>query len=407
MQSGEREITAHELMQCPHELYARLRQEGPAHRVIFPPGLLMIGGLPVWLVTRYSDVREILADPRLSTDVRQFGEVLKRHGRDPSRTAFSEALGGHMLHADPPQHTRLRGLVNKAFTGRQVELLRPRILEILDDLLDRMVDQDEVDFLHAFAFPFPITVIFEVLGVPAADQENFRTWIYTLVSANDKVKTPEAFKAIHSYISELITSKRATPGDDLVTALIRARDNEDRLSEAELVPMIWLLILGGHETTANLLGSGMLALLQNREQLAALRADPSLIPNAVEELLRYDGPAKHATFRSTLADMDVGGVTIPAGEIVLVSLSSGNRDSSHWPEANALDLTRATTGQLGFGHGVHYCVGAPLARLETQLAFGRILSRFPNISLAIDPSELKWKSSTLVRALASLPVRLH
>jgi cytochrome P450 len=317
------------------------------------------------------------------------------------------ALELHMLNSDPPDHERLRKLVNKAFTARRVEQLRPRIEAITAGLLDDMSTQREVDLLASFAFPLPITVICELLGVPVADRDEFRAWSATIVA--DSV-APEVFQAhataMTGYFRALLAARRREPADDLLSALIAARDDADRLSEDELLSMAFLLLVAGHETTVNLIASGTLALLLNPGELARLRADRSLLGAAVEELLRYAAPVNNATVRFTGEPVEIGGVLIGPGEVVLVSLSGANRDPGRYADPERLDVGRDSGGHVAFGHGIHYCLGAPLARLEAEIAFGRLLERFPGMTLAVPPEALRWRPSTLIHGLESLPVRL-
>jgi cytochrome P450 len=337
-------------------------------------------------------------------------------GWHPEPDSIIASMDLHMLNSDPPDHGRLRRLVNKAFTARQVERLRPRITAITTGLLDDMADQgaqrgqgvqSEVDLLASFAFPLPITVICELLGVPPADQDDFRAWSATIVS---DIPAPEVFQAhataMARYFMTLLAAKRQQPRDDLLSALLAARDDEDRLSENELVSMAFLLLVAGHETTVNLIASGMLALLLNPAELARLRADPSLTGGAVEELLRYVNPVSNATFRCAAEPLELGGVRIGRGDPVLVSLSGANRDPARFGDPDRLDLGRDSSGQLAFGHGIHYCLGAPLARLEAGIAISGLLSRFGSISLAVPAASLRWRPSTLIHGLEALPVRL-
>ncbi|SDT12656.1 cytochrome P450 family protein [Actinopolymorpha singaporensis] len=390
--------------QDPEAVHAALREEGPARKVVLPHGW------ETWIVTRYDEARAALADPRLLKN----GRVLDQY-MDPEQLGdemvFAEALRAHMLSSDPPDHTRLRKLVNKAFTSRRVEALRPRIEAITEELLDAMAargaDGEPVDLIDAFAFPLPMTVICELLGVPFEDREDFRAWSAVVLAddpTDDEVRT--ASYAMAAYLSQLIAAKRANPGEDLLTGLVQARDDNDRLDENELIAMAFLLLVAGHETTVNLIGNGVLALLRNPDQLDRLRADPSLVGGAVEEFLRYDGPINLATMRFTSEPVRLGDVEIPRGQFVLVSLASANHDESRFPDAGRLDVTRRGGGHLAFGHGIHYCVGAPLARLEAEVAFRRILDRFPELSLAIEPGEVRWRHSSLIRGVERLPVRL-
>lgn len=388
-------------LQDPYATYELLREDGPARKVVLP------SGWGVWVVTRYAEARAALTDPRLRKDGRVLDQYMPTEATaedDP----FAEALQAHMLNSDPPDHTRLRKLVGKAFTARRVAGLRPRIEAITEELLDTMANQhaDPVDLLDSFAFPLPMTVICELLGVPPGDREEFRAWSTTVLSDGPDEAVRAASTAMADYLVGLLAAKRAEPADDLLTGLIQARDHEDRLNEQELVSMVFVLLVAGHETTVNLIGNGTLALLRHPDQLARLRQDPSLIPTAVEELLRYDGPVNLATMRYTVEPVRLGDVEIPAGEFVLVSLASANRDHRRYADPERLDVGREPTGHLAFGHGIHFCLGAPLARLEGEVAFRRLFDRFPNLRLAAAPEELRWRNSTLIRGLERLPVHL-
>ena len=384
----------------PYSVHARLRARHPVAQVIMP------GGTPAWLVTGYAEGRAALTDPRL---------VKLPKGWRPDQDSLFAALDLHMLNSDPPDHERLRTLVSKAFTARRVERLRPRITAITAALLDDMSTQQEVDLLAAFAFPLPVTVICELLGVPVADRDQFRAWSATIVS---ETVSPVVFQAhataMIGYFRDLLAARRAEPADDLLSALISARDDTardstGRLSENELLSMAWLLLVAGHETTVNLIGSGVLALLLHPGELARLRAEPALLAGAVEELLRYVSPVNNATFRFAGEPVNLGGVCIGPGEVVLVALSGANRDPSRYPDPDPerLDVGRDSAGHLAFGHGIHYCLGAPLARLEAQIAFGALLERFGSMTLAVPPAELRWRPSSLIHGLESLPVRLR
>ncbi|HVK23286.1 MAG TPA: cytochrome P450 [Actinokineospora sp.] len=387
--------------QDPHALYAQLRATGPARRVVLSTGV------NAWLVTDYAEARAALSDSTLSKDVARAGELMQRH-MEPgaNRTPFDTSLSSHMLNTDPPNHTRLRKLVNKAFTARGIDHLRPRIQEISDELLDRMAGADEVDLLESFAFPLPITVICEVLGVPGADRGDFRSWTEVLMSNDRGERIFAAAASMQQYLVGLIEAKRAEPGQDLLSELVEASDDDDRLTGAELVSMAFLLLVAGHETTVNLIGNGMLSLLEHPDQLAALRADFSLLPNAIEELLRHEGPVGMATFRYTTEPLTLGDVEIPADEFVVVGLSAANRDPAKFPDADRLDITRDPVGHLAFGHGIHYCVGAPLARLEGEIAIRSLLTRFPDLELTQAAHTLRWRDSTVIRGLEKLNVRL-
>jgi cytochrome P450 len=389
--------------QDPLSVFARMREGSPVTSVITPEGQR------AWLITRYEDVRRALADPRLSKDWRK----LRAPGFVPDPSVGF--LMAHMLNADPPDHTRLRRLVQKAFTPGRVAGLRPRIEAITASLLDAMEAAREadpagdgaIDLITEFAFPLPMTVICELLGIPDGDREEFKTWSQVILSSTatfDEYRA--AGGAMYAYFTRLLADKRAAPADDLLSALITARDSGDSLDEPELLAMIFLLLVAGHETTVNLIATGTLALLRHPSEFSRLRSDPSLLPGAVEELLRYANPLNHATDRYAPEPLEVGGVTIPAGEPVLVVTSSANRDPARFPDPDRLDLGRDASGHVAFGHGIHYCVGAPLARLEGEIAFGALLSRFPGLSLAVDPATLRWRPSSLIHGLETLPVRL-
>jgi cytochrome P450 len=381
-----------EYFQDPYSVHARLRAQRPVARVIMP------GGTPAWLVTGYTEARAALTDPRL---------LKLPRGWRPEPHSMLAAIELHMLNSDPPDHERLRKLVNKAFTARRVEQLRPRITAITTELLDDMSTRREVDLLASFAFPLPITVICELLGVPVADRDEFRAWSASIVS---NTISPEVFQAhataMTSYFRTMLAARRREPADDLLSALVVARDEEDRLTEDELLSMAFLLLVAGHETTVNLIGSGMLALLLNPGELDRLRADPSLLDSAVEELLRYVNPVNNATFRFAGEPLEIGGQQISPDEVVLVSLSGANRDPSRYADPDRLDLSRDGAGHLAFGHGIHYCLGAPLARLEAEIAFSGLLERFGSMTLAVPADSLRWRPSTLIHGLESLPVRL-
>lgn len=392
-------VLDNDFVQDPHVRYAQMRADAPAQRVA------TVTGMPVWVVTRYAEARAALADPRFSKDFQQMQGLMDRLRSGSARPEFADSIQAHMLNMDPPDHTRLRKLVVKAFTARRVEGLRPRIEEITAELLDEMADESAVDLLDAFAFPLPIRVICELLGIPEERGDEFRTWSNTLVGG-DPEAAQQAAGSMAAYLVELIAQKRRQPADDLLTGLIEVSEESDRLSEQELISMVFVLLVAGHETTVNLIGNGVLALLRNPEQFAAVRADPERVPAVVEETLRYDGPVNLATLRFTAEAVAVGDVEIPAGELVLVSLSSANRDEGKYEEAQEFDPDRSTAGHLAFGHGIHFCVGAPLARLEGQVAVRRLVERFPELSLAVPSDDVRWRFSTLMRGLETLPVRL-
>lgn len=396
-----------DFMQRPYEVLERFRNAGRVHHVIFPHGA------KVWLLTHYDDIRLLLSDPRVSKDGTRMNEMFARHSGIPVEegesvsVGFDDELSQHMLNSDPPRHTRLRSLVSKAFTLRRMEAFRPRIEQVADELLDAIEGKEGVDLVNAYALPLPIVIICDLLGIPASDRDSFRRWAVELVGAGQDPEVVEAAsKNVVEYASSAIAAKRANPGDDMVSELLRGQDGGDRLTHDELVAMIFLFTVAGHVTSQHTITNGVFSLLTHPEELAKLRADPSLIPGAVDELMRYDGGVGVATFRFTTAPIEIGDVTIPAGEILALSISSAHRDQQRYPDADELDVSRRPLGVLGFGHGTHFCIGQPLAKIQSEVALRRLIDRFPDIRLAAgtDPNELRWESSTLLRGLITLPV---
>ncbi|GAA3103615.1 cytochrome P450 family protein [Streptosporangium carneum] len=388
-----------EFSRNPYAAYAELRRSGPVHAVDFPPGMA------AFLVIDHEHGRPALNDPRLAKSIAMAPERFRERVM-----SSNPALAHNLLNSDPPDHTRLRRLVSKAFTPRRVEGLRPRIQEITDELVDAMAARGEADLIDDFAFPLPITVICELLGVPSQDRDTFRDWSGTLVSpALDEGQVrrrQEVNLAIRAYFSEIIAERRAAPRDDLISALVAARDDDELLDDQELLATLTLLLIAGHETTVNLIGNGMLALLNNPGQLRLLLDSPELLPSAVEELLRYDGPVERATFRFAAEDLEIAGVPVPRGALVHISLGAAGRDPEAFDAPDTLDIARTDNRHVAFGHGIHFCLGAPLARLEAQIAFGTLLGRLPGVRLACPPGEVVWhRHGSLVRGLRSLPVR--
>ena len=379
----------------PHPALATMRESAPVHQID------MRMGLPVWMVTRYDDVLAALSDPRLSND--------PHHAIALTETLRGDFLSRSMLGTDPPEHTRLRRLVSKAFTARRVEGLRPRIQEITDALLDGITPRGSADLVAEFALPLPVTVIGELLGVPEADRDRFRVWTDEMLDrpfmgTRDMARVTAAREQMHGYLADLVAAKRAHPADDLLTALVEATDEGDRLDAQELLAMIFLLLIAGYVTTVSLIGNGTLALLRHPDELDRLRADPSLVPNAVEELLRFDGPVNPGLTRYALEDLEIGGVRIPRGDMVLLAIAAADRDPHRFPDPDRLDVGAVDPGHLAFGHGMHYCLGAPLARLEGQIAFTALLARLPDLALAASEQELRWTGGGVLRGLRGLPV---
>ena len=302
-----------------------------------------------------------------------------------------------MLNTDPPEHQRLRQMVNKSFTQRRVQQLRPRIEQITDELLGHAVSgQDTVDLIDALAFPLPMGVMCELLGVPEEDRRTFRAWTNAFVLAVEPDVLKEASVSMDAYLRDMVAAKRAAPGDDMISALA-SEDSESALSDEEIAAMTVLLLAAGHETTVNLIGNGAWPLVTHPDQLAALRADRSLLPGAIEEFLRYDSPVNQATLRYTKEPIEIGGELIPEDEFVMVNVDSANHDPQRFPQPDRLDLSRDARGHVTFGHGIHFCLGAPLARLEAEIVFGKLLDRFEKIELATPVARLEWRSSTLMR----------
>jgi cytochrome P450 len=375
----------------PYPFYAKFREAGPVHEIRMPDGFQF------WLVVGHEEGRAALADPRLAKSPSVIGV----------RPPEEDIIGVHLLAADAPDHTRLRRLVTAEFTGRRVESLRPRIERLTHDLADAMEPAGRADLVDAYAFPLPITVICELLGVPAEDRETFRGWSNELVTPTGERGILDALEGFGGYLDGLIEDKRAAgPADDLLSGLIAARaEDGDRLSGPELRAMAYLLLIAGHETTVNLISNTVRNLLTHPEQLAALRADPDLLDGAIEESLRYDGPVETGTFRFTREPVTIGDTEIPAGESVLVGIGALDRDPARFPEPDRFDIRRDTKGHLAFGHGIHYCLGAPLARLEGRIALRTLLDRFPRLELDPEGAPWEWLPGLLMRGVRHLPVR--
>ncbi|GAB3961823.1 cytochrome P450 [Actinoallomurus acanthiterrae] len=357
-------------------------------------------GEPAWLVTRYEDAKVVLGDPRFS---RAAGA-----GRDEPRTRLHVGSPGNLLRLDPPEHSRLRRLVAKAFTARRVEQLRPRAQQVADHLVDRMLAAGPPsDLVEDFALPLPITVICELLGVPVEDRHDFRLWSDAFLSTTrfTPEEVAEHTGKMRDYMAGLIAERRKAPQDDLLSALVEARDQHDRLSEEELLTMAEGILVAGHETTASQIPNFVYVLLTHPEALAALRADPDLIPQAVEELMRYVPLGNGAgSARYALEDVELGGVTVRAGEPVVVALHSANRDGSVYTDPATLDLERKEASHIGFGHGPHHCLGAQLARMELQVALGTLLHRLPDLRFATSEEDTVWKTGVATRAPARMPI---
>ncbi|MBV9229014.1 MAG: cytochrome P450 [Chloroflexi bacterium] len=384
------DLLSQEIRRDPHRFYAQLRSTEP---------LFYVEGLDAWVLTSYEDALFVLKDPRFTKDNRKIVQP------EDEQSAFQGMASGMrtMLMVDPPDHTRLRALVSKAFTPRMIEQLRPRIQQITDELLDAVQEQRAMDLVADFAYPLPITVISEMLGIPKADRMLFRTWTQGIVNMQEEAQFA-SLEAFLGYIQTLLEEKRTRPGNDLISGLVQVEENGDQLDENELVSMIFLLIVAGHETTVNLLSRGTLALLQHPDQFQLLQRDPSLIPTAVEELLRYTAPVSLSDERWASEDITLHGKLIRKGQMVLAALISANADPQQFPAGDTLDITRRENQHLAFGRGIHYCLGSPLARMEGQIAFATLLRRLPNLRLASDPEQLRWNGNPMLPGLVSLPV---
>ncbi|MCX4621291.1 cytochrome P450 family protein [Streptomyces albogriseolus] len=377
----------------PFERLAALRAEGPVHRVRVP------GSGDAWLVVTRDAVRAALTDPRLRNDIRHSAGW---------ETDGGHAVGRNMLQSDPPHHTRLRRLVAGHFTQGRVAALRPRVEAVARDLLDRMPEAGPADLVGAYALPLPVTVICDLLGVPAADRADFHRWSDELVTPTGAEAAAASTAALAGYLTDLIARKARTPDGTLLADLAApgTPDAEAALSPEELLGMAFLLLVAGHETTVNLISATVLSLLTHPDQLALLRADPELAGAAVEESLRLHSPVHSGAFRFAAEPLELAGTAVAAGDAVLVSLAAASRDPLAFPDPDRFDLTRRTQGHLGFGHGVHHCLGAPLARVEAAVALRLLLERHPGLALDAAPRSLTWRAGTLLRGLTTLPVRL-
>jgi cytochrome P450 len=385
-----------EFLADPYPTYHRLRAEDPVHH----------SPLGFWVLTRYEDVSAVLRDPRFIKEPLA-ALVAARFGVEVPR-----GVGLSMLDRDPPDHTRLRSLVSKAFTPRVVEGLRPRIQQIVDGLIDRARAAGSMDLIEEFAYPIPVNVICEMMGVPVEDHERFKGWSLDIARGLDSVMLPPdsevprrsaaARHAISDYFRELIAERRASPRGDLLSALIVAEEAGDKLNEEELLATCILILIAGHETTVNLIGNGVLALLRHPDELRRLRQTPALITSAVEELLRYDGPVQR-TARVASMDATIGGRTIAKGDMVMPFIGAADRDPAQFPDPDRLDLSRVDNRHIAFGWGIHFCLGAPLARVEGQIAIDTLVRRLPRLALVTESPE--HRQSLTLRGLKTLPIK--
>jgi cytochrome P450 len=395
---GLADLLRPEVLANPYPLFRRLRQEDPVHQDAGGRG---------WIVSRYDDVERVLADRRFSAQ-----RVPARQGPD-TLSAVQAALSRQMIFLDPPDHTRLRGLFTKTFTPQRMEALKPHVAALVTDFLNQAEDAGgAIDFIRDFAIPLPVTVIAQMLGVPTVDRDRLRAWSVAfgklingrLLSAEESRDAQVGVMEFVNYFRDLIAERRQHPADDMLSGLIQVEEQGDRLSTEELIVNLILLLAAGHGTTTHLLGNGLLAFSRHPGQWAGLVAAPLVAPAAVNELLRYDGPVQ-ATGRLALDDVPLADRTIKKGEHVTVILGSANRDESRFPAPDSLDLGRADGRPLSFGHGIHTCLGAALARMETQVAFGELARRFPK--LEVDGAALEHNPSISFRGVVALPVVLN
>jgi len=385
-----------------YALYEKLRENDPIHRITLP------NGKTGWVVTRYKDAVDILKKEQLSKNTFQFEDAEEDIGLPQKQVDW---LFKHMLFCDPPDHTRLRSLVQKAFTPRMIEKLNGRVQEISDSLIDKVKSQENMELIHDYAYPLPLIVICDMLGLPVDERDQFREWSRAFISSfnvpekNRKI-VPD-MRAFINYIQGLIEKRRQDPKEDLLSLLIQAESENDKLSEMELVSMVFLLIIAGHETTVNLIGNSTFALLQHPEQLEELRRDPSLISSAIEEFLRFMSPVEFGTNRWVWEYLEWEGRAISKGDLVMVGIASANRDPEAFIHPERLDLTRENNNHIALGMGIHYCLGAALARMEGRIAINTLLRRLPNIKLAVSPDRLKWQPSYLMRGFDTLPLRFR
>ena len=402
----------------PYPIYARMRREQPLYRFISPNS-----SAPVWIATRYDDCLSLLRDTRLIKDPDRLTPAQRE--QFAAQIGTENSVNRHLLRMDPPDHSRVRGLVQKAFSSQMVDALRPRIAEIIDELLAGVERAGGMDLIADFAVPLPVTVIAEMLGIPREDRPRFRHWSQILVATpNTQEGLGHKYAALGefaAYLQALVATRRGDPQTDLVSALLAAREPSEQddgpegapegtpggtIDERELLSTLFLLLIAGHETTVNLIGNGMLALLTHPEQRRCLVEDPSLLQSAIEEMLRFDGPVDLTTVRWSAAEIEIRDTRIPPGEIVLMSLLAADRDPEQFPEPDTFDVTRAPNRHIAFGFGSHYCLGAHLARMEGAMAIRALLERLPDLALAAPVDTLSWTPGAVVHGVTAMPVTL-
>jgi cytochrome P450 len=393
-------IVSPEFKADPFPFLASLRTSRPVYLTWLPDKR------PVWLITRYADVTALLKDERFVKNRRtaMTPEQLRKMSWMPP---MFRPLERNMLDLDVPDHTRLRALVHKAFTPSFVAGMRDRVQTLADELLERVMYEGEIDLIKDYALPLPMTIITEILGVPTSDRHKFHKWSKAIVSLSSPKATLRVIPSVWMFIRYLrlfFERRRREPRDDLATALIQAEEAGDKLSQDELLAMVFLLLIAGHETTVNLIGNGMLALLEHPDAMNRLRRKPALIKTGVEELLRYTSPVFMSTERYAREDLSLHGITIPRGGMTLGVIGSANRDESVFENPDELNINREPNKHLSFGQGIHFCLGATLARLEAEIAINTLLRRMPDLHLSVATKSLRWRPSMILRGLESLPV---
>ena len=385
----------------PFPFYARLRAEAP----VFP--VTVRGGQRAWLVTHYDDVLAVLKNDQHFVKDPKNAMTFEQLKKAPKIPPMFRALERNMLSLDAGDHDRLKALVHKAFTPRMIEQMRDQTQAVTDAALDNFQRKGSMDLIADFALPVPLTIIGRILGVPESDNHRFNSWTRAFIEigggGNPLFLIPSML-AFMGYLKKLIRERRIRPRDDLISGLVKAQEGNDQLTDDEVLAMIFLLLSAGHETTVNLIGSGALALLEHPDQIIKLRDQPELIKPAVEELVRYVVPAEMTTQRYATQDVTIAGITIPRGEMVLGVLASANRDPKHFENPDVVNIARENNKHLSFGQGMHYCLGAPLSRLEAQIALSTLFRRVPNLRVSIAPEQIRWRSGFIVRGLESLPV---
>ena len=393
-------IVSPEFKANPFPFFAQLRTSQPVYQTTLPDKT------PVWLITRYADLTALLKDERFVKN-RRTAMTPEQLRKMPWVPPMFRPLESNMLDLDGPDHARLRALVHKAFTPSLVGRMRDRVQSLAEELLDRVMPDGEMDLIKDYALPLPMTIITEILGVPARDHYKFHKWSKAVVALTSPKATLRVIPSVWMFIRYLrhfFKRRRQDPRDDLATALIQAEEAGDKLSEDELLAMVFLLLIAGHETTVNLIGNGMLALLEHPDAMKRLSREPGLIKTAVEELLRYTSPVLMSTERYAREDLNLHGITIPRGGMTLGVIGSANRDESVFENSDELDITREPNKHLAFGQGIHFCLGAPLARLEGEIAINTLLRRMPDLGLSGTTDSLRWRPSMVLRGLESLPV---